>query len=59
MLLKRFDVTIQSFLWSSRSEGKEEDIVQSIRKEQQHLTSQIVKYEVWMYVMFIYVLAMR
>lgn len=38
MLLKRLDVTIQSFLWGASVQGKEDEILAVINAQRQHLT---------------------
>ena len=38
MLLKRLDVTIQSFLWGTSVKGKEDEILAVINAQRQHLT---------------------
>lgn len=37
MLIKRLDVTIQSFLWGKKAKGKEQDIEAAIRAQRQYL----------------------
>jgi Protein of unknown function (DUF2465) len=46
MLLKRFDVTIRSFLWGEKGQGKEGEIVAAIKAQRDHLTKIPVKYTV-------------
>ncbi len=44
MLLTRLDVTIQTFLWGERSQGKEGEIVAAIQAQRKHLTEQPHRY---------------
>jgi hypothetical protein len=44
MLMKRLDVTIQSFLWGESAQGKEGDIVAAIQAHRKHLSEIPNKY---------------
>ena len=46
MLLKRLDVTIQSFLWGASVQGKEDEILAVINAQRQHLTEVPATYTV-------------
>ena len=46
MLLKRFDVTIRSFIWGEKGQGKEGEIVAAIKAQRDHLTKTPDKYTV-------------
>jgi hypothetical protein len=53
MLLKRFDVTIQSFLWGSSAQSNsaiQDEMVCSIREQQQYLTETPTHYQVYYYI---------
>lgn len=44
MLLKRLDVTIQSFLWGEKAQGKENEIAAAINAQRKYLTEEPSKY---------------
>ena len=44
MLMKRLDVTIQSFLWGEAAQGKEGEIVAAIKAQRDNLTEESIKY---------------
>ena len=44
MLLRRLDVTIQSFLWGESAKGKEGEIVAAIRAQRKHLPEEPYRY---------------
>lgn len=44
MLIKRLDVTIQSFLWGEQAQGKEGEIVAAIQAQRKHLQEEPVLY---------------
>jgi Protein of unknown function (DUF2465) len=46
MLIKRLDVTIQSFLWGEQASGKEGEIVAAIQAQQSHLSEEPTRYTV-------------
>ena len=46
MLLQRLDVTIQSFLWGEKAQGKEGEIVAAIKAQREHMTEIPTKYNV-------------
>ncbi len=46
MLIKRLDVTIQSFLWGESAQGKEGEIVAAIQAQRRHLSDQPSTYTV-------------
>lgn len=46
MLLKRLDVTIQSFLWGEKAVGKEGEIVAAIQEQRSTLTEQPKAYSI-------------
>jgi Protein of unknown function (DUF2465) len=46
MLLQRLDVTIRSFLWGEKGQGKEGEIVAAIMAQRDHLSEMPVKYTV-------------
>ncbi len=46
MLMKRLDVTIQSFLWGERAQGKEGEIVAAIQEQRKHLVEAPTYYTV-------------
>ena len=44
MLMKRLDVTIESFLWGDKAQGKEGEIVAAIKEQRNHLSESTTKY---------------
>lgn len=50
MIMKRLDVTIQSFLWGEKAIGKEGEIVAAIQAQRQHLRDSPTQYSVSYYV---------
>ena len=46
MLMKRLDVTIQSFLWGEKGQGKEGEIVAAIRAQREYLSEIPIRYNV-------------
>jgi len=46
MIMKRLDVTIQSFLWGEKAIGKEGEIVAAIQAQRQHLHESPTRYTV-------------
>ena len=46
MLMKRCDVTIQSFLWAEKALGKEGEIVAAIQSQRLHLVDEPPAYSV-------------
>ena len=46
MLMKRLDVTIQSFLWGEKGQGKEGEIVAAIRAQREYLSEIPTRYNV-------------
>ena len=46
MLLTRVDVTLQSFLWSQKAAGREDEIGAVLRAQQQHLSAVTPEYKV-------------
>ena len=44
MLMKRLDVTIQSFLWGEQAQGKEGEIVAAIQAQRKHLQEETMHY---------------
>ena len=44
MLMKRLDVTIQSFLWGEQAQGKEGEIVAAIQAQRKHLQEEPTAY---------------
>jgi hypothetical protein len=46
MLMKRLDVTIQSFLWGEKAQGKEGEIAAAIRAQRAYLSEEPTKYTV-------------
>lgn len=44
MLIKRLDVTIQSFLWGEQAQGKEGEIVAAIQAQRKHLQAEPTRY---------------
>ena len=44
MLIKRLDVTIQSFLWGEQAQGKEGEIVAAIQAQRKHLSAEPTRY---------------
>lgn len=46
MLLKRLDVTLESFMWGAETLGNEGEIVAAIHAQRQHLTEMPSKYTV-------------
>ena len=48
MLMKRLDVTIESFLCGKNAEGKEGDLVTIIKAQRDHLSKVPIKYTVSM-----------
>lgn len=46
MLMKRLDVTIQSFLWGEKAQGKEGEVVAAIQAQRRHLTEEPCVYSV-------------
>lgn len=52
MLLKRFDVTIRSFLWGEKGQGKEGEIVAAIRAQRDQLSEEPTKYTVIIFDVF-------
>jgi hypothetical protein len=44
MLMKRLDVTIQSFLWGEKAQGKEGEVVAAIQAQRRHLSEQPTQY---------------
>ena len=44
MLMQRLDVTIQSFLWGEKAQGKEGEIVAAIKAQRDNLTEESIKY---------------
>jgi hypothetical protein len=44
MLMKRLDVTIQSFLWGEQAQGKEGEIVAAIQAQRKHLQAEPTRY---------------
>ena len=44
MLMKRLDVTIQSFLWGEQAQGKEGEIVAAIQAQRKHLQEEPMHY---------------
>eukprot|EP01041_Mallomonas_annulata_P002712 gene2712-5339_t len=44
MLLKRLDVTIQSFLWGDRAKDREEEILTAVNVQRRHLTESTPRY---------------
>ena len=46
MLLKRLDVTLQSFLWGASAQGREGEMLAVIQAQRQHLTESPSQYTV-------------
>lgn len=46
MLLKRLDVTIQSFLWGEKAMGVEGEIVAAIQQQRSALSPEVAPYTV-------------
>ena len=46
MLMKRLDVTIQSFLWGEKAQGKEGEVVAAIQAQRRHLSEEPCVYSV-------------
>jgi hypothetical protein len=46
MLLKRLDVTIQSFLWGKQAQGKESEIASAVNSQRVFLTEAPTRYSV-------------
>jgi hypothetical protein len=46
MLVKRMEVTVESFLWSQKAEASAGSIRAAVAAQQRHLTAAPVRYEV-------------
>lgn len=46
MLLKRLDVTIKSFLWGEKAQGKEHEIYVAIQAQRKYLNEEPTTYSV-------------
>jgi hypothetical protein len=49
MLLKRMDVTIQSFLWSEQVQGREDEILSTIKAQRESIVEEPSRYTVLPY----------